>query len=105
MPPKSSLYESPGFWRDFAVATYEITAPSSAMMAEIIEKARAMGGWDINQNGLYRNMPPSTYEQPGLWRDIALAMYEHWSPSKMDLGQITETAKELGGWNLTASGL
>ncbi|KUI63197.1 hypothetical protein VP1G_10322 [Cytospora mali] len=46
------MYESLGFWRDLAVATYEFTAPSSAVMAQIIEKTQASGGWDINQNGL-----------------------------------------------------
>ncbi|ROW04389.1 hypothetical protein VSDG_00737 [Cytospora chrysosperma] len=50
-------------------------------------------------------MAPSNYEQPGFWRDIALAMYEHWSPSKTDLGQITRTAKVTGGWEITVSGL
>ncbi|ROW12883.1 hypothetical protein VPNG_04726 [Cytospora leucostoma] len=46
-------------------------------------------------------MPASHYEALDFWRDIAVAMYEHWSPSKTDLGQITAAV----GWNVTASGL
>ncbi|KAK7727549.1 hypothetical protein SLS53_001220 [Cytospora paraplurivora] len=51
MTPRT-MYDSLEFWRDLAVATYDITAPSSAAMAQIIEKAEAIGGYDINQNGL-----------------------------------------------------
>lgn len=51
MAPKT-MYDSLDFWRDLAVATYDITAPNSATMALIIEKAKAIGGHEVNQNGL-----------------------------------------------------
>lgn len=49
--------------------------------------------------------PKHSWDEPGVYRDIMLAMYDQFSPSLAELDQVVDKAKAMGGWTFTRGGL
>lgn len=50
-------------------------------------------------------MGKSSWDDPLVYRDLLMAMYNKFSPSMTDLGEIADAAKAAGGWQFTNGGL
>lgn len=50
-------------------------------------------------------MGKSAWDDPLVYRDLLVAMCDHFSPSMAALGEIADVAKAAGGWQFTNGGL
>lgn len=50
-------------------------------------------------------MGKSTWDDPLVYRDLLVAMYDHFSPPMATLGEIADAAKVAGSWQFTTGGV